>query len=148
MASGKIFFLLVVATLLALIGAWIVARRYRSSMQRLMKAPVTAAAGAATLAAAPPAPARSTRFPTLADNTEAHHRLLISFIGLTLVIALTRTIMTQIIADGPITLKTVATLGAGSPAKFSADHDQRFIQQTPLLQVLDQRGNGLVNLTA
>lgn len=112
MASGKIFFLLVVATLLALIGAWIVARRYRSSMQRLMKAPVTAPAGAATLAAAPPAPARSTRFPTLADNTEAHHRLLISFIGLTLVIALTRTIMTQIIADGPITLKTVATLGA------------------------------------
>ena len=112
MASGKILTLLIIATLLALVGAWIVARSYRKSMQRLMKAPVTAPAGAAPLAATPPAPARSTRFPTLADNTEAHHRLLISFIGLTLVIALTRTVMTQIIADGPITLKTVATLGA------------------------------------
>ncbi len=109
MASGKIFFLLVVATLLALIGAWIVAQRYRASMQRLMKAPVAASSGASA-----PAPARQHQatFPTLADNDDAHRRLLFSFIGLTLVIALTRTIMTQIIADGPITLKTVATLGA------------------------------------
>jgi hypothetical protein len=36
----------------------------------------------------------------------------VSFLTLTLVIALTRTLITQVIADGPITLKTVATLGA------------------------------------
>ena len=112
MASGKILTLLIIATLLALGGAWIVARSYRRSMQRLMKAPVTATSGSSMEARKPPASVRSTLFPTLADNTEAHHRLLISFIGLTLVIALTRTIMTQIIADGPITLKTVAALGA------------------------------------
>ncbi|NTV71300.1 MAG: hypothetical protein HGA71_14295 [Azonexaceae bacterium] len=112
MASGKIFTLLIIATLLALVGAWIVARSYRRSMQRLMKAPVAASSGAGTEAAKPPPPARSTVFSTLDDNNEAYRRLLYSFIGLTLVIALTRTIMTQIIADGPITLKTVATLGA------------------------------------
>jgi len=112
MLPGKIFFLLVVATLLALIGAWVVARSYRRSMQRLMKAPVAASSSAGTEATQPLAPARSTQFPTLADNNEAYRRLLFSFIGLTLVIALTRTVMTQFISDGPITLKTVATLGA------------------------------------
>jgi hypothetical protein len=114
MASGKIFFLLVVATLLALIGAWIVAYRYRASMQRLMKAPLAEPAAASVQAspAAPPAAPRRHAFPTLADNLKAHQRLLFSFIGLTLLIALSRTILTQFIADGPITLKTVAALGA------------------------------------
>ncbi|UCV20279.1 hypothetical protein [Ferribacterium limneticum] len=109
MASGKILTLLIVATLLALVGAWVVARSYRKSMQRLMKAPVAASSGASV-----PAPARQhhATFPTLSDNDDAYRRLLFSFIGLTLVIALTRTVLTQIIADGPITLKTVATLGA------------------------------------
>ncbi|MBU1366067.1 MAG: hypothetical protein KKE51_19790 [Gammaproteobacteria bacterium] len=111
MASGKIFFLLVVATLLALVGAWVVARSYRRSMQRLMKAPV-AEPGDGSLPASPPAVAGPTRFPSLADNDDAYRRLLVSFIGLTLVIALSRTVLTQLIADGPITLKTVATLGA------------------------------------
>ncbi|WP_310493105.1 hypothetical protein [Dechloromonas sp.] len=114
MLPGKLFFLLVVATLLALIGAWVVARSYRRSMQRLMKAPVAEAqaAGAPDRSPTPPTLARSALFPTLDDNNEAHRRLLFSFIGLTLVIALTRTLLTQFIADGPITLKTVATLGA------------------------------------
>jgi hypothetical protein len=110
MASGKLFFLLVVATLLALIGAWIVARRYRAAMQRLMKAPVSESASPPH--AAPPKPAAPPLFPSLADNTEAYRRLLLSFMALTVLIALTRTIMTQFIADGPVTLKTVATLGA------------------------------------
>jgi len=112
MASGKILTLLIIATLLALIGAWLVARAYRKSMQRLMKAPVAAPSGSVTEAHKLPASVRSTLFPTLADNHDAYRRLLFSFIGLTLVIALTRTVMTQFIADGPITLKTVATLGA------------------------------------
>lgn len=114
MLPGKLFFLLIVATLLALVGAWVVARSYRRSMQRLMKAPVAepGAAGVPDRVPEPPTLARSARFPTLDDNNEAHRRLLYSFIGLTLVIALTRTVMTQIIADGPITLKTVAALGA------------------------------------
>jgi hypothetical protein len=113
MASGKIFFLLFVATLLALIGAWIVARSYRRSMQRLMKAPVAEqAAGSQTLATTPPAILRSPAFPTLTDNQDAHRRLLYSFIALTLLIALSRTILTQFIDDGPMTVKVIATLGA------------------------------------
>lgn len=112
MASGKILTLLIIATLLALIGAWVVARSYRKSMQRLMKAPVAAPSVQPSATSKPPASARATLFPTLANNDDAHRRLLFSFIGLTLVIALTRTLLTQFIADGPITLKTVATLGA------------------------------------
>jgi hypothetical protein len=111
MAAGKLFFLLLVATLLALIGAWIVARRYRAGMQRLMKAPVTDSADNMP-PAAPPEQFRPAIFPTLADNAAAYRQLLLSFMALTVLIALTRTIMTQFMADGPITLKTVATLGA------------------------------------
>ena len=40
MASGKILTLLIIATLLALLGAWVVARSYRASMKRLMKMPL------------------------------------------------------------------------------------------------------------
>lgn len=115
MASGKILTLLIIATLLALVGAWVVARRYRKSMQRLMKAPVAEPGDGSPPISPPaalPAAARPTRFPSLADNADAYRRLLVSFIGLTLVIALSRTVLTQFIADGPITLKTVATLGA------------------------------------
>lgn len=112
MASGKILFLLFVATLLALIGALIVARSYRRSMQRLMKAPVGAPSGVRPEIALPPATAPPTQFPSLEDNQDAYRRLLYAFIGLTLLIALTRTLMTQVMADGPITVKTVATLGA------------------------------------
>ncbi len=111
MASGKILTLLIIATLLALVGAWVVARSYRRSMQRLMKAPVAEPGDGSAPASTPPV-ARPPRFPSLADNDDAYRRLLFSFIGLTLVIALSRTVLTQFIADGPITLKTVATLGA------------------------------------
>jgi hypothetical protein len=37
MESGKILTVLVIATLLAVIGARVIAYRYRASMQRLMK---------------------------------------------------------------------------------------------------------------
>ena len=114
MASGKILTLLIVATLLALLGAWVVARSYRSSMKRLMKMPLVerSTATGQPAAAESPVPATAPAALTLADNRRAYRRLLVSFLTLTLVIALTRTLITQVIADGPITLKTVATLGA------------------------------------
>jgi hypothetical protein len=40
MESGKILTVLVIATLLAVIGARVIAYRYRASMQRLMKIPL------------------------------------------------------------------------------------------------------------
>ena len=114
MASGKILTLLIVATLLAVIGAWIVARRYRASMQRLMKIPLNSASTAAAVGESVPEHPPRTGLPaplTLDDNRRAYRRLLFSFVALSVVIALTRTLIMQLIADGPITLKTVATLG-------------------------------------
>lgn len=112
MLPGKIFTILILATVFASLGAWLVGWRYRAAMQRLMQAPVGAAPTAVsttgtTVHEKPPAAAIS-----LADNRHAHWRLLLGFIALTLLIALSRTIITQWIADGPITVKTVATLGA------------------------------------
>jgi hypothetical protein len=132
MESGKILTVLVIATLLAVIGARVIAYRYRASMQRLMKTPLntglTAGSGIASVTQEPALasigatagsalnfPPRTTTSPaalTLADNRRAHRRLLVSFLALTLVMALTRTLITQVSADAPITLKTVATLGA------------------------------------
>ena len=131
MESGKILTLLVIATILAVIGARVIAYRYRASMQRLMKMPLnsgsTAGSGVAAVAQGPAlasmaATASSTLdFPprttlpaplTLDDNRRAYRRLILSFVALTLVIALTRTLIMQTLADGPITLKTVAALGA------------------------------------
>jgi len=109
---GKIVTILILATLLATLGAWVVGWRYRAAMKRLMQAPVDAASTPPS-ASSPPTPemAPPARV-TLADNRRAHWRLLGWFCGLTLLIALTRTLITQWIADGPITIKTVATLGA------------------------------------
>lgn len=115
MASGKIFTLLIIATLLAVIGAQVVAWRYRISMKRLMRAPLPAATADAPSAASMAPEPTQLQPPaqlTLADNQQAYRQLLITFMALTLLIALTRTLITQWIADAPITLKTVATLGA------------------------------------
>jgi len=113
LASGKILTLLVIATLLAVICAQVVAWRYRASMKRLMKAPL-GAAGAATAIEPPTAPAAlpAPAALTLADNQRAYRRLITQFMLLTVVMALTRTLITQWIADAPISFKTVATLGA------------------------------------
>jgi len=115
LASGKILTLLIIATLLAVISAQVVAWRYRASMKRLMRATLTAAtvdaSSAASNAPERPQPRPPARL-TLADNQRAYRQLLIIFMGLTLVIALTRTLITQWIADAPISFKTVATLGA------------------------------------
>jgi hypothetical protein len=112
MLPGKIFTILILATVFASLGAWIVGWRYRAAMQRLMQAPV----GAAPTAFSPTGVMVHKKPPaaniSLADNQRAHWRLLVGFMALTLLIALSRTIITQSIADGPITIKTVATLGA------------------------------------
>ncbi|MBS1144875.1 MAG: hypothetical protein H6R14_2281 [Proteobacteria bacterium] len=112
MASGKILTLLVIATLLALIGAWIVARTYRKRMQGLMQAPLAASApGDVVVTGRPPArPAPPTNW-RLEDNQKAHHRLLWTFAALTLPISLTRTVLTQIMADGPLSITIIAALG-------------------------------------
>ena len=114
MLPGKIATILILATLLASLGAWIVALRYRAAMKRLMKAPLPSRpteepeSSASTTASALPPPIAT----TLADNTRAHWRLLAAFCGLSLLMAVNRTLIMQLIADGPITLKTVSTLAA------------------------------------
>ena len=113
--SGKIAFVLIVATLLSVIGAVIVAWRYRAAMQVLMKTPLEAASTAAAaapgtaLVAAADTPAVPV---TLADNRRARTRMIAAFVALTLAMALTRTLIMQVAADGPVTLKTVAALCA------------------------------------
>lgn len=112
MLPGKIFTILILATVFASLGAWIVGWRYRAAMQRLMQAPVDSATVAAPAEAAAPVAKAPAAAVSLADNRHAYRRLVLGFVVLTLLIALTRTVITQWIADGPITLKTVATLGA------------------------------------
>lgn len=111
MLVGQILFLLVIATVLAVLGALLVARLYRISMKRLMQAPVThvvmevsAPSDSKAHESLPPAAL------TLADNQHAYRRLLGHFLVLTLLMALTRTLIMQVIAQGPITVKSVATL--------------------------------------
>jgi len=112
MASGKILTLLILATLLAVVCAQLVAWRYRVSMQRLMRAPLNAAAHSTgpqhSTSPQRPAPAAAV---TLDHNRAAYRRLLAQFLLLTLLIAFTRTLLTQWLANAPISFKTVATLG-------------------------------------
>jgi hypothetical protein len=109
---GQILFLLTIATVLAVLGALLVARMYRASMKRLMQAPVTKIAPeVSTTSAFNHDISWTAAALTLEDNQRAYRRLLVSFLILTLVMALTRTLIMQLIAHGPITFKTVATLG-------------------------------------
>ena len=114
MLPGKIATLLVIATMLSVIGALLVAWRYRAAMQALMKAPL-AAAPAANQAESARLPYTADAAPvpvTLADNRQAERRLILAFLGITLVMALSRTLLMQVLADGPITIITVSTLCA------------------------------------
>ena len=115
MLPGKIAFLLIVATVLSLIGALVIANRYRAAMQRLMKIGQKSASTAAITAPPRILPAAADLPPSavsLADNRRAKRQLIAAFVALTLVMALTRTLHTQIMANGPITWKTVLTLAA------------------------------------
>ncbi len=114
MLPGKIATLLVIATILSVIGALLVAWRYRLAMQALMKAPLTTTPAASEIPAARlPYAADAAPVPvTLADNRQAERRLILAFLGITLVMALSRTLLMQVLANGPITLVTVSTLCA------------------------------------
>lgn len=114
MLPGKIATLLIIATVLSFFGALIVAARYRATMKALMKAPVDVqplpeSAPHRPLpycADAPPAAV------SLDDNRRAEKRLILAFLGIALIMSLSRTLLMQILANGPITLKTVSTLCA------------------------------------
>jgi hypothetical protein len=114
--AGKLATLLIIATVLSVIGALVVAKRYRAAMQRHMKIALNSGltAGPADLVTPvlPAAAAPPPRAVSLDDNRQASRRLIGSFIAITLLMALSRTLIMQVVADGAITLKTVATLGA------------------------------------
>jgi hypothetical protein len=113
MLVGQIITVLVIATVLAVLGALLVAGLYRASMKRLMRAPLPSTGNEVSA----PSPLTSiNKAPcakvALADNLHAYRRLLLSFLLLTVVMSLTRTLTMQVIAHGPISPKTVAALGA------------------------------------
>jgi hypothetical protein len=112
MLVGQILTLLVIATVLAVLCALLVAGLYRASMKRLMRATLPSAGNEVSTPSHlnPFSKGLCTKV-TLADNLHAYRRLLLSFLLLTVVMSLTRTLIMQLIAHGPITLKTVATLG-------------------------------------
>ncbi len=114
MLSGKIATLLIIATLLSLVSALFVASRYRAVMKRLMKMPLDPPLSTAD--AQPPGFPSSMDIPPFAvsldDNHHAYRHLIGAFVGLSVLMALTRTLIMQIVADGPITILTVSTLGA------------------------------------
>jgi hypothetical protein len=112
MLVGQILTLLIVATVLAVLGALLVARLYRASMKRLMRATLLpTSVEVSTSSPLNPIHKRPCAKVTLADNLLAYRRLLLSFLLLSVVMSLSRTLIMQLIAHGPITFKTVATLG-------------------------------------
>lgn len=114
MLPGKIATLLIIATVLSFFGALIVAARYRAAMKALMKAPVDIQPGPES-APHKPLPYCADAQPatvSLADNRQAEKRLILVFLGIALIMSLSRTLLMQVLADGPITLKTVSTLCA------------------------------------
>ncbi len=111
MATGQAITILFLATALAVFGAWAVARRYRAVMTRLMSAPAPAAP-------APAPPLREVARPpvadlTPADNQRAYRQLVGTLLALSLLMALTRTLIEQtLVFAAPVTWKTVLTLTA------------------------------------
>ena len=97
MLPGKIATLLIIATVLSFFGALIVAARYRAAMKALMKAPLDIQPGPESAphkplpycADAPPATV------SLADNRQAEKRLILVFLGIALIMSLSRTLLMQ-----------------------------------------------------
>lgn len=95
-STGKLAVIFIVAVLLACLGAWWTAYRYRVAMRRLMSAPLTAPArGTAPAAAskplpppAPPSPSASPAPVSLADNRRAALRLTLLLVALSGLMAL------------------------------------------------------------
>lgn len=112
MLVGQILSLLLVATVLAVVGAVVVASLYRASMKRLMRATLPVSALEVSAPSSPKALNNEVCVcVTASDNQSAYRRLLVSFVLLTLVISLSRTLISQIAANAPITPKTVTALG-------------------------------------
>ena len=122
-STGKLAFILTVAVLLACIGAWGVAHRYRAAMRRLMSAPAAVArAGAETAAraavqtgadvvlsrAAPTSPPRPV---TAQDNRRAGLRLALLLIALSgLMAASSAALFLALSIDDPFAFKRFAVL--------------------------------------
>lgn len=85
--SGKLFFIFILAVLLSCVAAWLIARRYRAAMARLMRASVCAERPAPDSAAAPRLPLPDPV--SLADNQRAGRRLALLLIGLSVLIVAT-----------------------------------------------------------
>jgi hypothetical protein len=112
MLVGQIISVLELATVLAVLSSLLVARLYRRSMKCLMQAPVNqGTTEVSTPFSSIPIKTGDCARITLTDNRRAYRRLMLSFLFLSVVMSLTRTVILQVISDGPITFKIIATLG-------------------------------------
>jgi len=108
MQTGKVASIIILAVVLSVVAALLVAWRYRAVMKRLMSAPPGTPVDMPELPAATPAgPLASI---TLAINRQAYHRLIALFVGLSLLMALSGTLIEQQLAGGAVTWKTVSAL--------------------------------------
>jgi hypothetical protein len=112
-STGQIAFILLAALLLACASAWVLARRYRSAMRRLMSAPGSAPGDAA----APGAPASVPEPPpptpvSPADNRRAALRLTLLLTGLSGLIAASSATLWLLLAfpDEPFAPRRAAVL--------------------------------------
>jgi hypothetical protein len=109
MLTGKLATLVILATLLAVVGAWGVARHYRAAMQRLMSAPPADSPLMPPPVAAPVALPVATV--TLDDNRRAYRRLITLFASISLLMSLTHALtLEQLSGSARINWETVAIL--------------------------------------
>jgi hypothetical protein len=88
-STGKLSFILIAAVLLACLGAWAVAARYRVVMRHLMSAPITARVADRGAVPTPPREVIPPPAPiTLADNRREAIRLTLRLLGLSCLIAI------------------------------------------------------------
>ena len=114
-STGKLAFILTVAVLLACLGAWVVAYRYRAAMQRLMSAPSSVAGAAADIPSEPP-PSTPASIPppypvTAQDNHRANLRLALLLIALSVLMAASSAaLFLGLSIDDPFSAKRLAVL--------------------------------------
>ena len=114
-STGKLAFILTVAVLLACLGAWVVAYRYRAAMRRLMSAPSSVAGAAADIPSEPP-PSTPASIPppypvTAQDNHRANLRLALLLIALSVLMAASSAaLFLGLSIDDPFSAKRLAVL--------------------------------------
>lgn len=86
-AAGKLLFIFIVAALLSCAAAWVIARRYRAAMTRLMRAPLATPPATPGVVEVTPLPLAEPV--SLADNRRAGARLALLLVGQSLLIAAT-----------------------------------------------------------